>query len=227
MLYKTEFGTPEREKVFEEFLIENINNSYTKSALAWFKLNLNKIVTSEEFAQITGQNGKPISHNIRRIFELRDEQGYKILNHKTNNDLLVNQWMLTDMEPDIKKVRSRGVTKKITTEVFMRDGNQCQFCGRTPDDTDLFSSDIKIKLHVGHIKPHKENIEIEDINNLSSDDLTTDDFITMCNVCNEGLSNNEIPKYLLTNLDKIKTLVKKLSQEELEELRSFVGKFFT
>ena len=144
------------------------------------------------------------------------------LNHKNNNALKVDQWKLTDLEPDIKKVRSRGVTKKIMTEVFMRDGNQCQFCGRTPDDTDLFSSDRKIKLHVGHIKPHKENIEIEDINNLSSDDLTTDDFITMCNVCNEGLSNNEIPKYLLTNLDKIKNLVKKLSQEELEELRSFI-----
>lgn len=222
MLYKTKHGTSKRKKVFKEFLKQNKNTAYKESALAWFKLNLNEIVTSEELAQITGTKGQPISHNIRRIFELRDEDGYKILNHKNNDALKVDQWKLTDLEPDIKKVRSRGVTKKIMTEVFMRDGNQCQFCGRTPDDTDLFSSDRKIKLHVGHIKPHKENIEIEDINNLSSDDLTTDDFITMCNVCNEGLSNNEIPKNLLTNVGKIKILVKKLSEEELEELRSFI-----
>lgn len=222
MLYKTKHGTSKRKKVFKEFLKQNKNTAYKESALAWFKLNLNEIVTSEELAQITGTKGQPISHNIRRIFELRDEDGYKILNHKNNDALKVDQWKLTDLEPDIKKVRSRGVTKKIMTEVFMRDGNQCQFCGRTPDDTDLFSSDRKIKLHVGHIKPHKENIEIEDINNLSSDDLTADDFITMCNVCNEGLSNNEIPKNLLTNVGKIKILVKKLSEEELEELRSFI-----
>lgn len=64
------------------------NFSYSDSALLWFQLNLNQIVTSEELAQIHGKNtGQPISHNIRRIFELRDEKGYDLINHKTTRSL--------------------------------------------------------------------------------------------------------------------------------------------
>ena len=74
--------TEEREKDFQKFLKEVEGKSYSKKALLWFQRNLKEIVTADEFARITGTNGKPINHNVRRIFELRDEQGYEIINHK-------------------------------------------------------------------------------------------------------------------------------------------------
>lgn len=71
------------------------NFSYSDSALLWFQLNLNQIVTSEELAQIHGKNtGQPISHNIRRIFELRDEKGYDLINHKTKKSLNDNPLLI-------------------------------------------------------------------------------------------------------------------------------------
>lgn len=108
--------------------------SYKKSALRWFKKkNLGKAVTSEELAQIEGKSGT-ISHNIRRIFELRDEDGYKLVNHKDNDetglDLNRDEWVLLEPEPDPSRVRPRGVDKKIRWKVLSRDGFQCQFCGR-------------------------------------------------------------------------------------------------
>ncbi|HPF30693.1 MAG TPA: hypothetical protein PLO25_00045 [Candidatus Saccharibacteria bacterium] len=167
--------------------------SYTQKALELFQKRLGKIVTSEELAQITGTKGNPISHNIRRIFELRDEQGYNIVNHKDNDvtglNLKVNEWVLLNMEPDPKKIRSRGVNKKIMFEVFTRDHFTCQTCGRTPQDDDPVNSI-----------------------------LTKDDFVTMCNVCNEGAKNNDLKK--VTLLDRVKSTDDLTKKEIFDFLKS-------
>lgn len=180
----------------------NRQKSYKENALDLFKLKLGESVTSEELAQIGGVRGKPISHNIRRVFELRDEQGYNIVNHKDNENtglnLKVNEWVLLDSSPDPKKIRPRGVNKRIMFEVFTRDGFRCQFCGLTPKDDDPFKSGHKIKLHVGHIIAHKRQnrkdvVKVEAIKNIEENhELTKDDFITMCNVCNEGAKNKDL-----------------------------------
>lgn len=183
------------------------NLSYSNSALLWFQLNLNNIVTSQELAQIHGTKGKPISHNMRRIFELRDEKGYNIINHK-DSKLQVDQWVLLDEFPDEEKIRERGVNKRIRFEVFERDSYTCQFCGLSADDEDPFRKGHKIKLHVGHIKAHKRKSD----ELLPNKKLTVDDFITMCNVCNEGAKNNDIK--IITLLDKVKTATK-IEKEEI------------
>ncbi|HBM46136.1 MAG: HNH endonuclease [Parcubacteria group bacterium GW2011_GWF2_38_76] len=175
--------------------------SYIDKALDLFRSKLGKIVRSEELAQLTGTSGKPISHNIRRIFELRDELGYNIVNHKDNDktglNLKVDEWVLLDKDPDPKKIRSRGVNKKIMFEVFSRDNFTCQTCGRTIEDDDPFKSGHKIKLHVGHKIAHKRK-EGEATDKI----LTKDDFITMCNVCNEGAKNNDLIS--ITLFDRVK-----------------------
>lgn len=213
--------TEEREKDFQKFLKEVEGKSYSKKALLWFQRNLKEIVTADEFARITGTNGKPINHNVRRIFELRDEQGYEIINHKdsesTGIQLKVDEWMLLQLEANPEKIRSRGVNKRIMYEVFERDSFQCQACGRTPNDDDPFAEGKKIKLHVGHIIAHKrkgyENfIEVQSISEIKDhEELTKDDFITMCNVCNEGAKNNDLK--LLSNIDKIELLTVNEQQE--------------
>lgn len=215
----SEPNTSQREKEFKEFLKKNDGKSYTEKALGWFKHNLRKKVTARELARITGRDGYPINHSLRRVFELRDEQGYEIINWKDNNPigdkLKVDEWILLKLEPNPKNIRNRGVNKKIMFEVFERDNNICQVCGRTPEDDDPFKQGHKIKLHVGHIKSHKQkdgsiaNVGIE---------LTRDDFITMCNVCNEGAKNKDIKK--ITLLDKVKQASDKIQKEIYDFLKN-------
>ena len=174
---------------------------YKQTALLWFKLNIGDIVTSEELAQLYGTKSTPISHNIRRIFELRDEEGYNIINHKDNEktgkNLKVDEWILLSMDPDPEKVRMRGVNKRIRFEVLERDNYTCQTCGLQLGDDDPFRPGHKISLHIGHIKAHKRKEGTPLTKTLDSDD-----FITMCNVCNEGAKNNDIK--IITLLDRVK-----------------------
>lgn len=191
-----------REKEFQDFIKKTKGMAYTKRALLWFQQNLGKIITAKELARIPGKDGETINHNMRRVFELRDEQGYEIINWKDKNPLgqklRVDEWILLKKEPNPKKIRSRGVNKRIAYEVFTRDNNTCQFCGRTPQDDDPFRQGHKIKLHVGHIIAHKRSydkdiIRVESINDMSEDHvLAKEDFITMCNVCNEGAKNKDL-----------------------------------
>lgn len=189
--------------------------SYSDSALLWFQLNLNEIVTSEELAQIHGKNtGQPISHNIRRIFELRDEKGYNIINHKTKgSNLKVDEWILLDEDPDEEKIRERGVNKRIRMDVFKRDDYTCQVCGLSQGDDDPYEEGRKITLHVGHINAHKRKDESEPI---SHKKLDVDDFITMCNVCNEGLKNNDF------KIITLKDRVQKAPEEEQRLIYEFL-----
>ena len=220
--------TSEREEDFKNFLEEVEGKAYATKALIWFQRNLNNIVTANELARITGKDGNPINHNLRRVFELRDEKGYEIINHKdvdaSGKHLRVDEWMLLKLKPSEGKIRSRGVNKKIMYEVFERDSFQCQTCGRTPNDDDPFSVGKKIKLHVGHIIAHKrkgydEYIQVETINDIKTENiLTKDDFITMCNVCNEGAKNNDLK--LLSVVDKVKKMAINEQKEIYEYLKT-------
>lgn len=202
----------------DDFIAKTAGLSYTERALLWFKVNLNEVVTSSDLAKIPGKKGNPISHNIRRIFELRDEKGYDIVNHNDNDrtglNLKVDEWVLLTNEPIKENIRSRGVTKTIAYEVFSRDNHTCQICGRIPGDDDPFKSGHKIKLHVGHIKAHKSDHHGE------HKKLTTNDFITMCNVCNEGAKNEEIK--IVTLLDRVKSA----SIEEKKSIYNYLKGLF-
>lgn len=199
-----------------EFIEKTEGLAYKKRALMWFQENLGEKVTSNQLAVIPGRDGNPISHNIRRIFELRDEDGYEIVNHKDNDttglDLKVDEWVLLKKDPNPEKIRSRGVNKRIMVEVFTRDRNTCQMCGRTPDDDDPFKPGHKIKLHTGHIEAHKRKD-----GTVSQKKLTADDFVTLCNVCNEGAKNTDFKK--ITLLDRVKKAPADEQREILEYLQ--------
>ena len=199
----------------EQFIKDTVGTSYIKRALLWFQLNIGEIVTSSDLAQIHGKNDKTISHNMRRVYELRDEQGYDIVNWKDNDttslNLKVDEWVLQSLIPVKENIRNRGVNKRISFEVLSRDLYTCQTCGRIPNDEDPFKVGHKIKLHTGHIIPHKSDV------NTNIEKLTSDDFITMCNVCNEGAKNNEIP--IITILDRVKLCSDKEKQDIYEFLK--------
>lgn len=187
-----------REREFSKLLKDTKSMSYKKRVIKWFQQNKGEIVTASELARIPGKNNQPINHNIRRVFELRDEEGYEIVNHKEGEisglNLKIDEWVLLNENPNPQKIRTRGVNKRIMAEVFDRDNSTCKICGRTPNDDDPFATGRKIILHVGHIIAHKqETLRIENFNKLDGDTtLTKEDFITMCNVCNEGTKNKDI-----------------------------------
>jgi len=191
--------------------------SYTQKAIDLFKRKLGKVVTSEELAQLTGTDGKPISHNIRRIFELRDEKGFNIVNHRDNErtglNLKVDEWMLLSPDPDPKKIKSRGVNKRIRFEVFERDHYTCQICGRDINDKDPINPNQKIVLHVGHKVAHKQGTD----NTANDKELKADDFITMCSVCNEGEKNKDLK--IFTLLDRVKDSDKSTQYEIYDYLK--------
>lgn len=214
----SEPGTPQREKEFKEFLKRTTGVAYSKRALLWFQQNLGKIVMARELARIPGKKGETINHNMRRVFELRDEQGYEIINWKDKNPfgapLKVDEWILLKKEPNPKMIRDRGVNKRIMFEVFERDKHSCQVCGRTPEDDDPFRPGHKIKLHIGHLKSHKQ--KDGSVANVGKE-LTANDFITLCNVCNEGEKNKDFKK--VTLLDRVESSDNKTQKEIFDKLK--------
>jgi len=207
-------------KDIDGFIEKTKGYSYIKRALWWFQLNLGKIVTSAEFAKIPGKKGQILSHNIRRVFELRDEYGYEIANHKDNEktgfNLKVDEYVLLSKEPNPEKIRARGVNKRIRFDVFERDGYQCQICGRVAGEDDPYKPDHKIKLHVGHIQAHKNRKgEIT-----KKRQLDINDFITMCNICNEGAKNKNIK--IIRLVDRITNA----SIDEKKEIYAYLKNYF-
>lgn len=176
------------------------DDSYKKKAIALFKSRIGKIVKSSELASVTGRKGAPISHNIRRIFELRDEDGYEIVNWKDNEktglNLKVDEWVLLSPEPNPSNIRTRHYTKKTWSQVMERDKYQCQICGRTKDDDDPFKPGHKITLHLGHKKAFK-GLEGE-----WGESDNPDNYKVLCNVCNEGMKNKDVK--VITLLDRVK-----------------------
>lgn len=209
--------TQERDKELKEFVKKTKGIAYVKRAIKWFQKNLGKIVTSKELAQLPGSDNLPIQHSMRRVFELRDEQGYEIINWKDENPfgqkLKVDEWILLKNEPNPSKIRDRGVNKRIMFEVFTRDNFTCQRCGRTPKDDDPFREGHKIKLHVGHKVSHKQ--KDGSISNVGKK-LSLNDFTTLCNVCNEGQKNVDFKE--ITLLDRVISSDKKTQLEILNTL---------
>mgnify|MGYP001606402478 CR=1 FL=1 len=192
--------------------------SYKSKALALFKSRLGKIVKSSELASVTGRKGGPISHNIRRIFELRDEDGYDIANWKDNGrtrlNLKVDEWVLLNPEPNPSNIRTRQYTKKTWLQVMERDNYQCQICGRTKEDDDPFKPGHKVTLHLGHKHAFKalegEWGESDNPNN----------YMVLCNVCNEGMKNKDIK--VITLLDRVKGA----NEKEKEEIFKYLKELF-
>ncbi len=77
--------TKERTKELQKLIEDTKGISFSKRALKCFQQNVNEVVLAEELAIIPGEKNNPINHNMRRIFELRDQLGYEIINHKFAN----------------------------------------------------------------------------------------------------------------------------------------------
>jgi hypothetical protein len=139
----------------------------------YFRANVGKVVESRELQKIVGG---AVQYD-RRLRELREQEGWKILSHNDSTDLKPGQYMLSEMPPDKGVTLARGISKKLRAEVFDRNGFTCQMCGLTPGDIDP-ETGRKVRLHVGHIKD-KSLGGREELSNLR----------TLCSTCNQGAKN--------------------------------------
>lgn len=127
--------------------------------------------------QLRDAAGTDVSEWARRVRELREDEGWKILTHNDRADLKPGEYLLTEKPPDNQVRFGRGISAKLRAEVLDRNGFTCQMCGLTPGDIDP-NTGRKVRLHLGHIK---------DKNLGGKDELSN--LRALCSTCNQGAKN--------------------------------------
>ncbi|WP_430755089.1 HNH endonuclease [Magnetovirga frankeli] len=139
---------------------------------AHFLANIGKIMDSDELREVAGG----ITEWARRVRELRNEEGYRILTHNDRNELKAGQYLLEDPKPI--PAFERAISKETRAYVLDRNGFTCQMCGAVAGEPHPYDPARKTRLHLGHIIDKSQG-GTDDPSNLRA----------LCSVCNEGASN--------------------------------------
>lgn len=135
--------------------------------------NIGKVVTSQQIREAAG-----ISEWARRVRELRNEAHWPINSHHDDASLKPGEYMLTAAPPEQSDVDfERGISGRLKSLVFDRNGFTCQSCGLTPGEIDP-DTKRKVRLQVGHIVDKSLGGK-DELSNLR----------TLCSACNEGAKN--------------------------------------
>jgi 5-methylcytosine-specific restriction endonuclease McrA len=150
---------------------------------AFFEQHVGEVLTHLDLAPV----GR-ISSWQRRVRELRDDEGMRILTHHDRADLRPGQYVLASLE---RRPRSQHhVDRALRARVLERDGFTCQLCGLGAGDADPYNPGRTIRLHVDHVDP---NGPAEDGN-----------LRTLCSSCNEGRSNLSVPRATINLLAAVR-----------------------
>jgi hypothetical protein len=139
--------------------------------------HLGTVVTSSDIARASGG----ASEWARRLRELRDEFGYRILSHKDRAGLKPGEYLLETDRRD--PVLPRTISKETRAFVLERNGYTCQMCGLAAADPDPFHPGQNVRLTMGHI-----------IDKSKGGRDTPENLRAVCTNCNEGLQNSAPPK---------------------------------
>jgi hypothetical protein len=139
---------------------------------AYFLSHIGQVLGSYELREVAGGQ----TEWGRRVRELRDEEGYRILSHHDRSELKRGEYLLEDPKPE--PAFARGISTKTRAYVLDRNGYTCQMCGAAAGDPDPFHPGRKIRLQIGHIID-KTMGGADDPSNLRA----------LCSNCNEGASN--------------------------------------
>lgn len=134
--------------------------------------NIGRVLTSEELHVASGH----ASEWARRVRELRNEEGYKILTHNDRSDLKPGEYLLVD--PKTAPAFERTISKETRAFVLDRNGFTCQMCGAVAGEPHPYDFGRKTRLQIGHIIDKSMG---------GSDDPTN--LKAICSVCNEGARN--------------------------------------
>ena len=140
---------------------------------AHFLKNIGRIMDSSELSQISGNK----SEWARRVRELRQDEGYKILTHNDRSDLKPGQYLLEDATPE--PAFEETISKEMRAFVLDRNGFTCQMCGAAAGEPHPYDATRKTRLQIGHIIDKSKGGTSKDAAFLRA----------LCSVCNEGLQN--------------------------------------
>ena len=136
--------------------------------------NVGQVVTAKQLQEVAS----PVSEWPRRVRELRDEEGWKILSHNDSKDLKPGEYLLSEVpfqRPDL--VFKRTISQKLRAEVLDRDGGTCQMCGQAAGDIDV-ETGRPVRLQLGHILDKSFGGK-DEAQNLRA----------LCSSCNQGAKN--------------------------------------
>jgi hypothetical protein len=136
--------------------------------------NIGRVIESHEL-QAAADGAVQYS---RRLRELRDEEGWRILSHNDTTDLKPGQYLLRE-KPTRKSLPrfARSISARLRAEVLDRNGFTCQMCGLTPGEVDP-ATNRKVRLHIGHVKDKALGGK-DELSNLRA----------LCSTCNQGAKN--------------------------------------
>ena len=172
----------------------------------YFLKNVGKTLEGDKLRKVAGD----ISEWARRVRELRDEEGYKILSHNDRSDLKPGQYILLDAKPE--PAFARDISKETRALVLDRNGFTCQMCGAAAGEAHPYDPSRKTRLHLGHILD-KSHGGTDDISNLRA----------ICSVCNEGAANITMDRPSAIKL--LSQLRRGKSEDQLEILKWLLDKF--
>lgn len=150
-------------------------NGARQRILDYLLAHIGQVVSSEQLREVAG-----VSEWARRLRELRDEFGYRILSHNDKATLRPGEYILENSEPTAASERAISAAQR--ARILSRDGFTCQICGATQGDIDSTNPARKLRLHVDHIVPVSSGGSNDDSN-----------LRTLCSACNEGRSNLYTP----------------------------------
>lgn len=140
---------------------------------AHFLNNIGRVMDSAELSQVSGSK----SEWARRVRELRQDEGYKILTHNDRSGLKPGQYLLEDATPE--PTFEETISKEMRALVLDRNGFTCQMCGAAAGEPHPYDPTRKTRLQIGHIIDKSKGGTSKDPALLRA----------LCSVCNEGLQN--------------------------------------
>jgi hypothetical protein len=177
-----------------------------KKLRAHFLANLGRVMDSAELLEVSGRK----SEWSRRVRELRDQEGYKILTHNDLSSLKPGQYLLIDPKPE--PAFERKISKELRALVLDRNGFTCQMCGAVAGEPHPYDSTKRTRLHIGHIID-KSKGGADELQNLRA----------LCSVCNEGAQNATLDRPTATTL--LVQVRRAAASDQLEVLKWLLTKF--
>ncbi len=166
--------------------------------LEYLMAHIGQVVTSAQLQKASGN----VAEWARRLRELRDEEGYRIISNRDRADLKPGEYILVNDHrvPAFK----REISKETRALVLERNGYTCQMCGLGAGDPDPYHPGRTIRLTMGHIIDKSKGGD-DSIGNLRA----------ICSNCNEGLQNAAPAKPDFINL---KSQLRRASQDDQMEI---------
>jgi len=138
-----------------------------------FFSNVGRVMDSKELQEVSGG----AAEWARRIRELRDEEGMKILTRNDDSSLGIGQYVLRDSKPG--PAFARGISHKTRAIVLERNGYTCRMCGAEAGETHPEDPrGRKVRLHISHIRDKSKG-----------GDDSPSNLRALCSLCNGGASN--------------------------------------